>query len=371
MQESNLNSTREHILNSITELKNKLTNDIIPINKKDLLFESSKYSSTKENIWHVFINDIKIKKTSEYLISYKCLLCENINTIGTTQFLRKIRQCKKGCYLCSNISNYIKTKNNKENLTNKENQLNKEQNKEQNNKSLLNKYLESQSLFDTYPDQYKNAYLLSHLTNDDYNRIKNRIISFCNGKLCNIDDYEFWSIYKVHNQMNFSSVLYDRVNDIIFKGNQPILKCDNCSNNWRCKSLEQFKNTYKILCQSCTLCNRIFKIKPTKNINNDTIIYQSKLELKFINWCNSKNIIVTNGPYVDYILNNKIHKYRVDFQINDILIEISDIWHNNQVKNGIWNLKVEAVNNYIKINNLNKFLFITPKNWDIMIKLIK
>jgi len=348
---------RENILNTITELKNKLTNELIPINKKELLFESSKYSSTKKNIWHVFINDIKIKKTSEYLISYKCLVCEKESTVGTTQFLRKIRQCKKSCYLCSNISNYIKTTNNTINDLPKK-------------KSYIELYDASQLSFDSFPDQYKNAYLLSHLTIEDYNRIKKNIISFCNGKLCNIDDYEFWSIYKVNNQMSFSSVLYDRVNNTIFKANQPIMKCDNCTNNWRCKSLEQFKNSYKILCQNCKLCNRTFKIRPTKNINNDTIIYQSKLELKFIDWCKTNNIIVNNGPKVDYILNDKIHKYRVDFQINDILIEIKDyhIWHNNQVKNGLWDLKVNAVNNYIKINNLNKFLLITPKNWDIMIK---
>jgi hypothetical protein len=51
--------------------------DFIQVNGFVKHIESSKYSSTKDNIWHVFINDIKLKKTSEYIIVYKCLYCEN------------------------------------------------------------------------------------------------------------------------------------------------------------------------------------------------------------------------------------------------------------------------------------------------------
>ena len=216
---------RDKILDSIVEFIDKNNNELIPIKKKELKFESSKYSSIKNNIWHVFINDIKLKKTSEYLIKYKCLTCEKNNTISTTQYLRKIRDCKKGCYQCNNNINPEK----KEII------------------SLTEYYKNSLIEFETYPDQYKNSYLLSHLTVEDYNRIKKNIISFCNGKCIDINNYEYWSIYKVNNQMKFSSVLYDKINNIIFKANQPIIKCDNCEKNWRCKSLELFKNSYKLL----------------------------------------------------------------------------------------------------------------------------
>jgi hypothetical protein len=56
---------------------------------------------------------------------------------------------------------------------------------------------------------------------EDYNRIKPNIISFGNGKLVDMDTYEYWPIYKVNNQMKFSYVLYDTINDVIFKANQP------------------------------------------------------------------------------------------------------------------------------------------------------
>ena len=90
---------RDQILDSIIEVREKKTNNNIFIEKKEIKFESSKYSSTKENIWNVFINDIKIKKTSEYLISYQCLTCNQINTVGTIQIIMKKGKKTKEKYL--------------------------------------------------------------------------------------------------------------------------------------------------------------------------------------------------------------------------------------------------------------------------------
>ena len=44
--------------------------------------------------------------------------------------------------------------------------------------------------------------------------------------------------------------------------------------------------------------------------------------------------------------------------------------HNNQVKIGLWDTKLNAVNNYIINNKLRNYLFITPKNWDEQLKQI-
>jgi hypothetical protein len=372
-------SIRDKILNSLIELKNKKDNTIIPILSKSLVFEASKYSSTKENIWHVFINDNKIKKTSEYLFSYKCLTCNKLNTCASTQFLRKIRQAKPQCFQCNNINlNQRRIKSDPphlaEDLTSSGSITDYNPRPKTKVEKLENtyheKYNNSKKEFELYPDQYKNSYLLSHLSIDDYNRIKPNIISFGNGKFTDIDNYEYWPIFKINNQMKFSYVIYDNINDMIFKADQPVMKCDNCEKSWRCKKLETFKTCLKILCADCKLCNRTFKIRPIKNINNDIIMYQSKLELKFIEWCASKNVIIKNGPNIEYIFNKKSRKYRVDFQINNILIEMKDfhIWHKNQVESGMWDEKLKAANKYIIENNLKKYYFITPNNWNQKIK---
>ena len=125
--------------------------------------------------------------------------------------------------------------------------------------------------FKTYPDEYRESYILHHLSEEDFNRLRPRIVSICNGKYTDLDRFEFWSIYKVYNQMAFSSILYDKQTKTVLKANQPILKCDNCDKIWRAKSLEGFKNAYKVLCIDCKLCNSIFKIRPIQNVNNEKI----------------------------------------------------------------------------------------------------
>jgi hypothetical protein len=354
-------SIRESIMNSIIKLQCKKTKEVIPILKKELIFERSKYSSSKDIIWHLYINSIKIRKSSDFIITYVCNECKSENIVGTTQLLRKIR---KGICRCSGCSLTELNSCEGHNIVN----MNKEVKKEIISKEEFHE--NSVNEFEAYDDMYKNSYLLSHLTEEDYNRIRKNIISFGNNKFTDLNNYVFWSIYKVNNQMRFSSVLYDKINKTIFKAHQPIMFCDNCEKQWRCKSLESFKNDLKILCQQCKLCNRTFKIRPTKNINNQTILYQSKLELKFIEWCNNNNIVVTNGPNIDYLFNGKNRKYKIDFQVDNILIETKDfhIWHKNQVESGMWQKKIDAVNDYIKEMKLDRYFFITPNNWNQMMK---
>jgi hypothetical protein len=349
----NFENIRNNILNSVKELRDKKTGNNIPIIKRNLQFETSKYSSTKTNLWHVFFNDNKLKKSTDYVITYSCLFCNELNHCSSTQFLRKIRQYKPQCFHCNTINLNLQTFLPKEKVIKEE-------------LTFIEKRKKSIMEYELYPDTFKNSYELSHLSENDYQRIKSKIVSIGNGKHTDINDYEFWTIYKVNNQMRFSSFLYDPIKNFIFKANQPIMKCDNCTKEWRCKSLESFKNCYKILCNDCKLCNRTFKIRPIKNINNDIIIYQSKLELKFVRWCESNKLTVKNGPTVEYTFNGKTKKYRVDFQIGNILIELKDfhIWHRNQVDSGQWDAKVNEANKYIKDNNLDKYYFITPNNWN-------
>jgi hypothetical protein len=349
---------RDSIVDSIIEFKEKNTNKIIPIENRKIIIETSKYASTKEPIYHLYINDIKLKKKSEYIITYKCVYCNSINSVAPTQILRKIRQNKTMCSLCAheklNSNTYVKIYNKPD--TPKLSFI------EFKNKSIIE--------FNNCSDLYKNTYFINHLSNEDYERLKSKIISFGNGKHTNINKYEFWPIYKVYNQMQFSSIFYDTNNNTIFKGNQPIVKCDNCEKNWRAKSIESLKKNYKILCKECNLCNRIFKIRSFKNINNDIIIYQSKLEKKFIEWANNNYFLITNGPYIKYFFNDKERRYRVDFQIKNVIIEIKDfhIWHKNQVESGVWQIKLDAVDKYIKEQKLERYFFITPHNWNQMIK---
>lgn len=343
---------RDKILESLYEIFDKETNSTIIINNKQLIYNSSKNSSKKDNYWHIQINDTILKKKSNLIIKYKCCTCNTNNFISTTQFIRKINKCSIGCPNCNLI---------------------KLDSKQNDKSSLIDKHKESIDLFNNYPDDFKNSYLLTHLTEEDYNRIKPKILGFCNNNKDDIDNYEFWSIFKIHNQQNFTSILYDKKNDAIIKIDQPILKCENCYKNWRAKNIVQFKNTLKILCVDCKLCNKTLKIKTINNLLNEIIIYQSNLEFKFIKWCHEEGIILNNGPNINYFFGDKERTYRVDFRIgNNIIVEIKDfhIWYKNQVDSGLWDAKIKAVNLY---NSINKtiYYFIYPANWNQKIKELK
>lgn len=350
---------RENIMNSILSIHDKKTKTEIPILKKELVFEKSMYSSTNEKIWHIVINDNRLRKNTDVIITYCCGNCNTISQVGTTQFLRRIREEKTHCHSCANFYRpEIPVKKIADPIF-------------EGKKDKVDFHQKSLEEFEKCNDVYKASYLLSHLTEEDFERIRSKIISFGNGKYTDFDNYEFWSIYRVANQMRYSSVIYDKKNDCIFKMDQPIVKCDNCLKPWRAKTLEGFKNDYKILCKDCKLCNRTFKLRPIENISSETIMYQSKLEKKFVEWCNEKGLLVRNGPSIPYVFEEKSRVYRVDFQIADVIIEIKDfhIWHRNQIESGLWQTKIDAVNNYISEHaNIEKYFFITPGNWNQMIK---
>ena len=363
---------RQRIINNITEI----TKDNIPIEIQSIRldFSCNKYSSKKNSIYHITLNDKHVSKKDTLNFKYKCITCEANHIVGTTQFLRKINKCSYRCSLCVN-KDEVKRLNHSQYLSTLENKDTKRLLNTQPQQpclSLREQKTESDVLFDEYDDDFKDTYYSYHLTDEDYKRVSKNIISLQNGKY-KIEDLEYWAVFKTNNQMLFSSVFYDKANDLIIKANQPILRCENCGNDWRAKTLEKFKNCHKILCSSCTLCNKTFKIRTTKNCVNDSILYQSKLELNFINWCNNNSIIVKNGPTIPYVFQGIERKYKVDFRINDLLIEIKDnhIWYKNDIKSGKNDAKINAVKEAIEKGIYKEYYLITPDVWVNTLKTIK
>jgi len=357
---------RNQIVDSIIDIQSD--NISIDISNIKLDYSINKYASIKNNIYHILLNNKQLSRHDKYVIKYKCITCNNIHTIGIIQFLRKLNKGSLCCYLCRNTfsleEKLLRTRNTNRNIDNNIDKIKKESNINLSVKELRNKNIE---LFHTYDDDFKDKYFSFHLTEEDYNRISKNIISFHNNNLNDISNYEYWSIFKSSNQMIFTSIMYNKIDNTVFKAHQPIMKCDICLRNWRAKSIERFKNTYKIMCNECLCVNKTYKIRQYKNCINEPIIYQSKLELKFINWCNNNNIIVMNGPKILYKFDNKERTYKVDFQINKYLIEIKDnhIWHRNEIDSGKWQAKEQAAYNLIESNNekYNDFYFINPINW--------
>lgn len=367
--------SRESILENVLVIRDENDN-IIENPNFHLYYSVNKYSSKKNSIWHVDLNGKHLSKKDKYHFEIKCVSCPNKLNIATTQFLRKINKCTMRCSLCRNlcpltiekqkefmIGNHYASNTLKKNLSLPVNT----------SKCFEEKIRTSEEEFMKLDDDFKDNYFRYHLTKEDYNRILPRIQSFQNGKMSDIANYEYIPVYEVKNQMKFSSFLFHRKENSLFKAHQPILKCDVCCHDWRAKSIEKFKNDVRVTCKTCSFTNKVFCLRNTKNCIQENILYQSKLELKFIRWCNINNIVVRNGPTLDYCFGNALKKYRVDFEIDSMLIEIKDnhIWHSNDLKSGKASAKENALMKLIQDGKYTNFFMITPKKWLCYLETIK
>jgi len=326
----------------------------------------SKYSSQKEETWHIVIDGKIVSKTCNYLFLYKCEMCLSEHLIGVTQFLRRVKNDTSRCYLCRN-KEVEKCKLQSQYMKN--GRIEKEQ------KQIINIFQKREisiKLFMEKDITFQTNYFKTHLTEKEFTKISNNIISFDNGTYENNKEIEFWSIIQTNNQMLFTSSCFDTKNQILIKTSHPIMRCDLCDTTWKAKSINKFKTDIKIMCKDCTCVNKTFNLKPYLNSNGEKILYQSKLELKFIIFCNDLGIIVNNGPKIMYHFNEKQHTYKVDFKVDNYLIEIKDnhIWHKLQIESGKWTAKETAAKKYCHENYL-EFMMITPDTWYLTNKLRK
>lgn len=316
-------------------------------------FYKDKYSSTTSI--RLLINNKPIQ-TKKFKIKYKCLTCKNIHDILLKKFLLKNNKYCKNC----KESDIIKRNNQSLRFENKE-------------KWLENKQIKDvKKSYDNMPNIYKIKYGKTHLNISEFNNIKHNINNV-DGILFIPDNWLYIYAHPINNQFKFAPKLFNITSNKYYNFNNIKFKCECCDNIFnKNKSL---KGKIKILCPTCTYTNKTFKIRHTTNINNEKILYQSKLELQFIEECNKKHIIINNGTHIDYFFNNKRCVYRIDFILPEYnqLIEIKDnhIWHLNQLKNGKWDAKMLATNEYIKKHNLYYDILFPPDIFTFINKIKK
>jgi hypothetical protein len=335
-------------------------------------FSQNKYASKKLAVWRILINGKCLTKSDKYKFEYNCVTCNSKHSLCPISLIRKVNKCSHECVECVNL-NATKRANHSANFS-----TYAAKNAEAALEALTHlTYIQKRDAclakFNALDDDYKTAYFACHLTSEDYSRISKNIVSFQNGKITDFENIEYWPVYNSTNQMTFTHIMYNTKTQTLFKPHQPIMHCDNCECTWRAKSIERFKNCHKIYCKTCSLCNTTFILRKTHNINNDVVMYQSQLELKFINWCNNSGFVINNGPIIPYEFNAKERTYRVDFVINSTLIETKDnhVWHRAELESGKWQAKESAARAQVSAGNYDDYMMITPTNWIESLKILK
>ena len=107
-----------------------------------------------------------------------------------------------------------------------------------------------------------------------------------------------------------------------------------------------------------------FKHKKYKTKFGDNVIYQSKPELNFIKKCEEDNIRILRGDIIEYLFEDEIHHYCIDFKIfidnKWQLVEIKGPhpWYYEDLENGKLRAKIKAAEQYSKDNNFHPYKFI-------------
>jgi hypothetical protein len=344
-----------------------LSNNIISVTINSVVKEGyfeikdhiDKYNSNKISSKRLFL-DNKLIPTKNTVITYLCNDCKNKKSILLKKFLLKksliCRSCKEDDSKNINHSIYMR---NTYNMYGKVKSFKIFKEKISIDELITNSKIE----FDGESEYFKESYKSTHLTENEFSNISYKIFKV-NGVLFNSNFKYIYSI-KTNNQMKYSSYLYDNKN--LINLNNLIYICDSCSELFSStrKPKEKYINSKKYLCTKCYLSNRTFKIKNIININNKIVTYQSNPELKLITYCNSNNIIIENGPTVNFYFSEKLRRYHIDFYIPyfKFIVEIkgNHIWHKEQTISGKWNLKENAAIKYAKENNLTYFLIFDNK----------
>jgi formylmethanofuran dehydrogenase subunit E len=358
------------VLRNIVKVYDNSTKRDINISNIDIKLFVSPSSNTKEPVYRIFYDGNPIKKNNNYTCDYKCQSCDRITTVSLNNITRKL---KNGITTCRTCKELVEEKRGKHSIFMKENANDifngtfiKQDNNLHPKPVLKDKLNKDQVDFHNMDENFKNEYFKKHLTCEEFDKIKDKIMSFQHEKFKNITKFEYYPCVSIHNQTKFNPYLYDTENDTIENITYIHYRCENCDEIFFNRDLYIQKNKFKILCKDCNFTNNIFKIRTCTNLDDEKIKFQSKLEKKLIDFCNNNKIVIQNGPYLKYKFNDKEKIYRVDFQIPSlgILIECKDehIWHIKNVQSGQWDAKVESVNNFITSQDKYKtFIMIFPK----------
>lgn len=323
--------------------------------------DSSKYSNTKIPVYKLSINSNKYLRSSTLLIKLNCLTCFHEQEITLTCFMRKVNNNKIHCILCVNLektkcethSQFIQDnftqlfkdktyKNNKIKIT----KLSFEQNIQ---KSIVDWKLENET--------FKTEYFNIHLTIEQFENIRNKIINIGNkGEyFSDLSGWYYEPCYRVYNQTRYTPMLINIITKNIKKPYYISFKCENCDIEFTHRDLEIIKKKIKLFCRKCSLTNKIFRLRKHTLNSGKNIIWQSSLEKKFIDWCEENTIKIQNGPNLPYIFKEKQREYRVDFELPyyNKIIELKDnhCWHKEQIESGKFAAKENIAIEWAKNNN--------------------
>lgn len=278
-------------INYITSYKkvyNKKEN-IVKLNLEKLSYNES------DKHFHFIYDGIIIKRDNNYQVSYNCITCNRENIVSLNNLVKKIEKRTKHCFNCIN--------NCKESLVNKI----------ENDADYFHNKLD---------DKNKRIFKKKMVTEKQFERLRSQLLSFNKEKYDNFNDIIYISYYRPTESLKYyESCLYNKKTDSIFRAVDFKVLCRHCKYCFNIESLKPYRNQKYIYCKMCISKIGSTKFRYESNINGENIAYKTKMQLKFIKYCNNNEIICINGPR-DIIIENFPEPIYIDFKVGNYFIDI-------------------------------------------------
>lgn len=314
----------------------------LPLPEFQMCYDYVPGTKINTSTWCIKRQDTILKKyqTESYGFYYKCPNClEEVGPVKLFTLKRRISQERKLCLLCAN---YDLDKRASQKLIRARDKVVIKKEKDKTTAEII---ADSEAEFQNETDEFRNAYCSKHITMQDYEKVKRRIVAIQNGKFKCLDRFQYLPFVKVNNSVKYIPRMLDTMTDKFEKLEYVTWKCQICENvftnrDWHIQKPNVDKG---ILCHDCSFCNRIFKPRLAKTFFGASIRFQSNPEKGMIDFCNANHIVIENGPVLEYFWNKKTRRYFVDFCLPEfgIWLEIKDYhhWHRENLANGKWQAK--------------------------------
>ena len=348
-------------IDAIQTVKNKKTNVDLSSLPRILRMQTHAFSNTKVPVFRFLLDNQVITRNNDLVIGYDCLHCGVRNEITLNLFLRKLSKNIRCCNACKNLdptkrADHVAYMLGEREVVTETKWM---------DKPLSLRLAESKTMFLNEDSEFQTSYFLNHLTVDEFERIRGKLLSVGQGKLTNLSEWEYVPYFRVWNQSKYTPMLVLLQENRIEKPAYVQWLCEECDTAFVNRDLEIQKNRLRILCADCGFCNRTFKVRSITTPFGK-IRYQSVQERRCIEWFVEKGIPITNGPRVSYNFDSRVHVYKVDFQLPSLktLVEIKDnhIWHTRQIASGKWGKKEEAARAWAAEQGWT-YEMVFPKTW--------
>lgn len=281
-------------------------------------------------------DNLIISRKNIYVVSYNCITCDRENIVCLNKFVTKIENNNYYCFYCRNSSGQFTT--------------------------IEDKIVQDVEDFKLLPEKNRISYEKKLMSQANFEKIRKYIKSYNNDRFDDIDNIVYIPYFRpTESTKYYESCFYNNSLDIVSCAINIKMECHHCKYNFTIDNIKNIRNQHPIFCRICSVKFSDSKTKYECNLSGNNVSYRTKIQHKFIKYCNNNGMVVYNGP--DRIVLNDI---KGDASV-DFYVPAADTYID-----AVGNLEYQAVNSkrtdllgdYFNNNYKNSnYIIIHPKNY--------